>query len=103
MVELAKKNVLALSKNDLALLKSIPKEPGISKAFQLDDSICIEAASNEPYDIFDEESVIRQNIRSSNPVKKMMARQEKARRLSNTEETRVFKGKAFEQQQQSAI
>ena len=59
VVELAKKNVLSLSKeivpqvvshtmNSLALRKSIPKKPGISKAFehQLDDFISTEAASN---------------------------------------------------------
>ena len=40
--------------NDLMLLKAIPKETVISKVFQLDDSISMEAASNEPYDIFNE-------------------------------------------------
>ena len=81
---------------DLALLKLIPKEPGLSKAFDyiLDDSISLEAASNEPYDIYDDESILRQNIRSSNPVKKMIARQDEARRLSNIQEPELFKGKA---------
>ena len=99
VADLAKKNILSLSKvivpqvfshtmSDLALLKSVPKEPGISKALQFDDSISIEAASNKPYDMFNEESVLRQNIRRSNPVEKM-ASKEKARRLSNLAEPRV--------------
>ena len=88
--------------SDLALLKSIPKEPGIFDAFDctLDDSISLEAASHKPFNIFDDESTIRQKIRNSNPVKKMMARQEKARRLSNMVEPRTFKEKACKQQQQ---
>ena len=43
---------------------------------------------------------IRESIRRTNPVKKMMARQEKAQRLSKLEETRMFKGKAFNEQRE---
>ena len=52
--------------SDLGLLKSILKEAGMTKAFNcnLDDSSSLEAASNEPYDVYDDKSIIRQNIRS---------------------------------------
>ena len=60
----------------------------------------MEAASNESYDIFDEEFVIRQNISRINPVRKMMARQQKTRGLARLEHPRAFKGKAYNHQQQ---
>ena len=90
VVELAKENVLSSSReivpqvvnntiSDFTLLKLIPKEPGISNAFDCipDDSVSLEAASHEPFDIYDDESIMRQNIRNSNPVKKMMANKKK--------------------------
>ena len=38
----------------------------------------MEAASNEPYDIFDDKTIARENMWMSNPVNKIQAREEQA-------------------------
>ena len=50
-----------------------------------DDFITMEAACNEPYEIFDDQAILRQNVRTSNPVSKIKAREEKALKLSALE------------------
>ena len=44
-------------------LKSIPKEPETSEVlqFQSGDVVMVECAGNEPYDIFDDKAITRQN------------------------------------------
>ena len=50
--------------SELSLLKTIPKELETSNVLNLrsDDFIMMEAACNEPSDIFDDKAILRQNI-----------------------------------------
>ena len=46
---------------DLPLLKTIPQERESSEVLklQLVDTVSLESASNEPFDIFDEKAIVR--------------------------------------------
>ena len=56
---------------DLSFQKTVPQELESSEVFKLQsaDIESMESARNEPFDIFDDKAIVRQNTRTSNPVK----------------------------------
>ena len=59
--------------------------------FQTGDVISVKSASNKPDDIFDDKALSKQNMWTSNPVKKIKVREEKTLKLSAIEQPSSFK------------
>ena len=78
---------------DLSLQRSIPQELEFSDTFGVYSAgvVWMESARNEPLDIFDDKAIVSQNVKMSNPVAKMQAKEKRALKLAAPAEPFVYK------------